>query len=550
MLGHEVVARELARAGVRDVFGVVGVGNLHLVEELTTAHGVAYHAARHESGAVMAADAYARVSGGLGVCTVTQGPGLGNTITALTAAARYGTRLVMVTAEMPASTPKGSSQEIDQAALVGPTGARYVRLTADDDWALAIAGVLADVRRSRVPVVVALPNDVQQKPVLASQPSPAGAAGRPAAPDPVAVAAAGAALRSATLPLILAGRGALDDKTSELLVALAERTGAVLGTTLLAKGLFAGHPHDVGVVGGFTRPAARRALDRVDLVVSFGAGLNMWTTKKGALFARARLVQCDADPAALDRKVGAADRVGVTGDARLTAEALLAVLGPDAARTVPGPVADLLAEAVAMTPADFPPGVGGVDPRAAILALDRLLPAERTLVTDGGHFVGFPGAYLRVPDPTALVFTQNFGSIGLGLGAAVGAAVGRPDALCVAVLGDGGFTMALSELETVARLGRPMVLVVMNDNGYGAEVHHMSAIGMPTALARFPPVPFAAVAHAFGLHAVTARTLDEVEAVAGLLPGLDRPLLVDLVVDPTVVADWFRDRQPAAPASR
>ncbi|MER7006003.1 thiamine pyrophosphate-binding protein [Dactylosporangium sp. NPDC000555] len=542
MRGHEAVAAELARAGVRDVFGVVGVGNLHLVHELTAVHGAVYHAARHESGAVMAADAYARVSGGLGVCTVTQGPGLGNTITALTAAARFGTRLVVITGEMPASTPKGSSQEIDQAALVEPTGARYARLTADDDWTVATAEILAEVRRTRVPVVIGLPNDVQQKPVRTSPPPPAAPAGAPPPPDPTAIAAAAQLLRTAELPLILAGRGALDGQTPALLAALAERTGALLGTTLLAKDLFAGHPHQVGVVGGFTRPAARTIVDRADLVVAFGAGLNMWTTKKGTLFDHAALVQCDADPGALRADA----RVGLAADARLTAEALLAAAGTAPARVLPAEITDALAQPAS----EFPAGTDGVDPRAAIIALDALLPANRTLVMDGGHFVGFPGTYLRVPDPHALVFTQNFGSIGLGLGAAVGAALGRPDALCVAVLGDGGFTMALSELETVARLRRPMVLVIMNDNGYGAEVHHMRAIDMPTELAQFPPVPFADVARAFGLHAATARTVAEVEAVADLLDGLDRPLLLDLQVDPSVVADWFSERQPASGRSR
>jgi thiamine pyrophosphate-dependent acetolactate synthase large subunit-like protein len=542
MLGHEAVAQELARAGVRDVFGVVGVGNLHLVHELTGVHGAAYHAARHESGAVMAADAYARVSGGLGVCTVTQGPGLGNTITALTAAARYGTRLVMLTGEMPAATPKGSSQEIDQEALVGPTGARYVRLTAEDDWTVATAAILADVRRTRVPVVIALPNDVQQKPVRSSAAPAVPPAVAPTAPDRAAVDAAAELLRSATLPLILAGRGALGGETPALLAGLAERTGALLGTTLLAKDLFAGHPHQVGVVGGFTRPAARAIVDEADLVLSFGAGLNMWTTKKGTLLAHAALVQCDAAPGALRADA----RVRLSGDAGLTAEALLTAVGAGPARALPERIAGELAREAP----EFPAGTGGVDPRAAILALDRLLPAYRTLVLDGGHFVGFPGTYLRVPDPEALVFTQNFGSIGLGLGAAVGATLGRPGALCVAVLGDGGFTMALSELETVARLRRPMVLVIMNDNGYGAEVHHMRAIGMPTELAEFPPVPFADVARAFGLHSVTAQTLAEVEAVADLVADLDRPLLIDLRVDPSVVADWFRERQPApAPAT-
>lgn len=541
MLGYEAVAQELAEVGVRDIFGVVGVGNLHLVHELTSRLGASYHPARHESGAVMAADAYARVSGGFGICTVTQGPGLGNTVTALTAAVRYGTRLVVLTGEMPANTPKGSSQEIDQAALVAPTGARYVRLGEGEDWAARMADILAETRRTLTPVVIGLPNDLQQKPVTrTATPRTAVTAAQPTAVDTEAVARAAELIATAERPLILAGRGALAADTPASLVDLAKRTGALLGTTLLAKDLFAGHPHSVGVVGGFTRPAARDVVAGTDLVVSFGAGLNMWTTKRGALFGHAQLVQCDLDPAAIGRTTQPA--VALVADAGLAARALLRELERrgEPVRQVRGGIRTVLAQA----PGDFPVGRGGVDPRAAVVALNRILPRQRTLVIDGGHFVGFPGTYLDIPEPGALVFTQNFGSIGLGLGAAVGAAIGRPGALCVAVLGDGGFTMALSELETVSRLGRPMVLVVMNDSGYGAEVHHMNAIGMPTALAQFPPVPFADLARSLGLHGFTARSVDDIEAITDTVRTLDRPLLLDVVVDPTVVADWFSERQP------
>ena len=127
-----------------------------------------------------------------------------------------------------------------------------------------------------------------------------------------------------------------------------------------------------------------------------------------------------------------------------------------------------------------------IDPRTLSIALDDLLPAERTVAVDSGNFMGYPSMYLSVPDEAGFCFTQAFQSIGLGLATAIGAAIARPDRLAVAALGDGGALMGVSELETVARLGLPMVVVVYDDEAYGAEVHHFGPDGDPLDIVRFP----------------------------------------------------------------
>jgi thiamine pyrophosphate-dependent acetolactate synthase large subunit-like protein len=183
-----------------------------------------------------------------------------------------------------------------------------------------------------------------------------------------------------------------------------------------------------------------------------------------------------------------------------------------------------------------------IDPRTLSVALDEVRPAERTVVIDSGHFMGWPAMYLRVPDPQGFVFTQAFQSVGLGLGSAIGAAVARPDRLTVAALGDGGALMGLSELETVHRLGLGMVIVVYNDAAYGAEVHHFGPDGANLDLVRFPDTDFAALARAAGLEAVTVRRREDLAAVAGWIRQPARPaLLVDAKVVPTVVAEWLEE---------
>ena len=126
------------------------------------------------------------------------------------------------------------------------------------------------------------------------------------------------------------------------------------------------------------------------------------------------------------------------------------------------------------------------------------------MVTDSGNFMGYPAMFLGVPDEHGFVFTQAFQSVGLGLATALGAAVARPDRLTVAALGDGGALMGASELETAVRLGlNDLLIVVYDDEAYGAEVHHFGPHGDSLANVRFPPADIAAIARGYGYAAAT-----------------------------------------------
>jgi thiamine pyrophosphate-dependent acetolactate synthase large subunit-like protein len=149
--------------------------------------------------------------------------------------------------------------------------------------------------------------------------------------------------------------------------------------------------------------------------------------------------------------------------------------------------------------------------------------------------------YCRVPDERGFVFTQAFQAVGLGLATAIGAAVARPDRLTVAALGDGGALMGLADLETMVRLGLPMLVVVFNDAAYGAEVHHFGPDGFPVDLVEFPDTDFAALARAAGADGVTVRSAADLDAVARWLRARERPLVVDAKVVPTVVAEWLSE---------
>jgi acetolactate synthase-1/2/3 large subunit len=321
---------------------------------------------------------------------------------------------------------------------------------------------------------------------------------------------------------------------------LARASGALLATSAVANGLFAGNPYDLGISGGFATPLAAGLIREADVIVSFGASLNMWTTRHGALIGeRARLLRVDVDEEAIGAH-RAAD-VGLVGDAALTATAILEALGEGSPVTWRTP--ELAGQVARRRWRDEPyvdaSGDGRIDPRTLAIALDDLLPGERLLACDGGHFMGWLPMYCRVPDEQGMVFTQAFQAIGQGFATAVGAAVARPDRLVVCGTGDGGGLMGVSELETIARLGLPVLVVVFNDAAYGAEVHHFGPEGFALDSVRFPDSDFAALGAAHGMETLTVRTRADLAPLRAWLERRERPLLVDAKVVPTVVGEWL-----------
>jgi thiamine pyrophosphate-dependent acetolactate synthase large subunit-like protein len=538
MLVSEAVGKALAEQGVRVVFGLLGSGNLTVTNALRDA-GAAFVAARHETSAVCMADGYARVSGEVAACSVHQGPGLTNAITGLTEAAKSRTPIVLLAADTPAGALR-SNFRIDQDGLVESVGAVAERVHGADT---AVADAARAVRRARVErraVVLMLPLDVQAMEADIATPVPSPADLSPPRPDDSTLARVATALVEARRPAIIAGRGAVLADAGPALRRLGELTGALLATSAVANGLFTGDPYDLGIAGGFASPTASRLLREADFVLAVGASLNAWTTRHNTLLSpEAQVIQVDLD----EEAIGAhrpIDR-GVVGDARVTAEGLVAALGDGHS------VRDeQFAEAIAAArwrhePYEETTAPDVLDPRTLSIALDDLLPVERTVAVDSGHFMGWPSMYLRVPDAAGFVFPQAFQCVGLALGNAIGAALARPDRLTVAALGDGGALLALPEFETLGRLGLPILVVIYNDAAYGAEVHHFRPMGQAVDLAQFPDTDFAALARAAGCEGITARSIADLEFLRTWLEERDGPMIVDAKVDPDICAEWLEE---------
>ena len=264
------------------------------------------------------------------------------------------------------------------------------------------------------------------------------------------------------------------------------------------------------VSGGFASPLAAELIHGADLIVGWGCALNMWTMRHGRLIAEgATVIQVDDHEEVIGAHRDGA--VGVIGDVRETA----ARHSPRSARPGPGTAATT--------------SVNGSPARSTHVEHRARRPAaDPALSVDSGNFMGYPSMFMSVPDEWGFCFTQAFQSIGLGLSTAVGAALAQPERLPIAALGDGGALMGVAELETVARLGLPMVVDVYNDAAYGAEVHHFAPGGHPLLTVEFPPTDIAGIARGFGFEAVTVRTVDDLAPVTAWVSGdRDKPLLID-----------------------
>ena len=521
------------------VFGVMGNGNAYFLDAIEKQTDATFTAVRHEQGAVVAADAHFRASGRIAAGTSTYGAGFTNTLTALAESVQARIPLVLVVGDEPTSGPR--PWDVDQIALASGVGARtYTVGRADAAATTTIA--IEHALTYRVPVVLAIPYDVAA--LEAGEVADAPAPRVPAPLAPKGEFAEGmldrlaAALRSAKRPFLLAGRGAWLAGAGEALGALADATGALTASSALGRGVFPDQRFDLGVTGGFGAEGAMELIREADVAVVFGASLNQFTMRFGALFAPGTQVfQIDVAPAATHAHVGGF----VRADARLAAEALVSRLhGVDGSGWRES--VDVAAARVYEAGDEAAPD-GRLDPRSAARRIAELLPADRVVVSDGGHFIGWANMYWPVASPDRMMMIGTaFQAIGQGWPSVVGATRARPEATVVLTSGDGGGLMAIADLESAVRAagGRGMA-VIWNDAAYGAEVNLYGLKGLAREPMLIPQVDFSAFAAAVGAEGVAVRTLADLDRLASWSTEdpADRPFLVlDLRISGDVVAPY------------
>jgi len=515
----EQLAAVVADSGCRDMFTLMGAGNVWLIHYLATRHGVRIHHLRHENGAVGAADGLARSTGEVGWCTVTQGPGFTNTITALLTAHRGGIPLVFIVSDSSNLDPlrfpfAGTVQALAPEALLHPLGIATVR--ADGARAAQqLREAFAQARDESRPVAFITPAGLDKVPVQGELPAPIPPAPAPdPAPDPQLVAAAADALQGMQRIVILAGRGAVASGAEAEVCRAAELLGARISTSVPALGFAADHPATIGPFGGFSIGETERSIEEADGFLVVGAALNLFQTRTGSFLQGRTVVRLDRDP-------DASGDVLLAGDARRSLAALNAELEARGARAaapqpLPWPV---------VTDDTGKPGL--LDPRTISAELDAALPRPRRVFVDNGHFGAFPILYMRHRAPRSLIWLPDFGAVGSALAAGFASSIADREVQSVLFIGDSGLYMTLGDLETVVRERAPLIVVCMNDGAAGSELVHMGDWGVPPDQAIFGYNDIAALAAGMGAAAALVGEPGQAAAAIAAWDPSRGPLVLD-----------------------
>ncbi|QCO97274.1 thiamine pyrophosphate-binding protein [Arthrobacter sp. 24S4-2] len=530
---------------VSDVFGVMGNGNVYFLDAAEKL-GLRFAPVRHEGAAIAAADAYYRASGRLAAGTTTYGPGYTNALTALAEAVQAQIPVVLVTGDAPSSGAR--PQDVDQAAIAAGLGAATFTVTRDAAGSITRQAVEYALTK-RTAVVIAIPYDLAAL-EAADEELPAPPA--PKVTDDVdgGLGQIARLLAGAKRPLILAGRGAHLAGAGPELRELADRLGALTAGTALALNLLHGEGY-LGVAGGFGTDTAAGLMGEADVVLVAGASLSPFTMRFGHLLGPdSTVIQIDTALQPTHPRVD----LFVSADAKTAAGRLLGMLdGEAAAEAWRAEARQRLAEGPGHQAGSEVTPDGRLDPRALATALDAVLPERRTVVQDGGHFIGWAPMYWNIPRPQDLVMVGTaFQSIGLGLASAVGAARAVEDGrTLVLASGDGGFLMGLSDLESLIGTASSAVVVIYNDAAYGAEIHQYGSQGLTEKPMLIPEVDFSGIARALGAESAIIRSLADLSALQEWIDaGAKGTFVADCRITSSVRAPWMSEWMNAKQAAK
>ncbi|MFS2109810.1 thiamine pyrophosphate-binding protein [Sphingomonas sp. Sphisp140] len=545
--GAEAAVRMLQLHGVKHIFGLCGDTSLPFYDALARLdHGMEHVLTRDERHATYMADAYARVTGRIGICEGPSGGGATYILPGVIEANESSVGLISITSDVPV-TARGRYPltALDQKALFAP----LTKWNGVADHVTHIPNLFRTAFRAASTgrpgaAHIGLPYDLQKQDLDASHVWAQAEHGSfPAyrtAPDPELVAAAAEVLLRARRPVLVCGGGTILSGACAELVRLAELLDAPVASTVSGHGTIPdNHPLAIGVVGanGGT-DETRDALADADMVAFIGCRAGSTTTEHGSVPGRGvPIVHIDIDPMVVGANYPV--EAGLVGDARYCLSALLAEIAfrlegrppdSDAARRLAGLRVAKRARFEALAHSSERP----IRPERVLAAIQKALPADGIIVADPGTPCPYFSGYFDF-DSTGRRFITNraHGALGFSLPAAVGAAYGRPGAKVVAAMGDGSFGFAVGELETIVRKGLPITLIVFSNSSYGwIKASQKDGYGSRFFSVDFNRSDHARIAEAFGLKAWRVENPTELDAVIAAAIRHDGPSLVDVISQP------------------
>ena len=523
--GADILVKTLIEQGCDTVFGYPGGQILNVYDSLYTHQEQINHVlAAHEQGAAHAADGYARTTGKVGVVISTSGPGATNLVTGIATAYLDSIPMVAICGNVPTSQiGTDSFQELDITGVTLPITKHNYFVGDVEQLADTIreAFVLAKSGRPG-PVLIDVPKDVQiakweyepQSPVEKEEPY--------AAKD-IRIEEAAKLVNAAKRPYIYFGGGVITANAQEEMLELAERIDAPIGCSLMGlSGIPTDHPRFLGMQGMHGHYASSMAMHNADVIISLGVRFNDRVTGNRAKFAtNAKIVHIDVDGSELCKTIHAT--CGLRGDVKLTLQKLLPLLEA-------GEKPEWMAQVNAFRAEEenYLDNRDGLTPRNAILTLNQHLGENTAVATDVGQHQMWSAQNLFFKTPRRFVSSGGLGTMGFGLGAAIGAAFGTKER-SVLVTGDGSFGMCLNELATAATYNVPVVVLIMN-NGVLGMVRQWQTLFFNkhysnTVLNR--KTDFAALAKAFGADGEAVTTVEELDAALTKAFQYDGPYVID-----------------------
>ena len=529
LTGADILIRTLIEQGCDTVFGYPGGQILNVYDSLYKYQNEIRHMlTAHEQGAAHAADGYARATGKVGVVMSTSGPGATNLVTGIATAYLDSIPLVAICGNVP-TTQIGtdSFQEIDITGVTLPITKHNYFVGSVENLADTIRDAFALAQSGRPgPVLIDVPKDVQTAVCDYEPQAPVQPEERHAAKD-VRIKEAAALINASKRPFIYFGGGLITSEAQEEMLALAEKIDAPIGCSLMGlSGIPTDHPRFLGMQGMHGHYASSMAMHDADLIISLGVRFNDRVTGNREKFAKlAQIIHIDVDGSELSKTVNSA--CGLRGDVKLTLQKLIPLVNaeqkPDWEKAV---------KALKETENDYLDIRPGLTPRNAIMTLNKHLGENTAVATDVGQHQMWAAQNVSFKKPRRFISSGGLGTMGFGLGAAIGAAVGTGER-SVLVTGDGSFGMCLNELSTAVTYNVPVVILLMN-NGVLGMVRQWQTLFFNkhysnTILDR--KTDFVALARAFGADGEAVDTVAALDKAFEHAFSCDGPYVIDCRID-------------------
>ena len=527
--GSDILVKTLIEQGCDTVFGYPGGQILNVYDSLYTHQDQINHIlTAHEQGAAHAADGYARTTGKVGVVISTSGPGATNLVTGIATAYLDSIPLVAICGNVP-TTQIGSDsfQEIDITGVTLPITKHNYFVGSVEKLADTIRDAFRLAKSGRPgPVLIDVPKDVQIAKCEYEPEAPAEKETPYAAKD-IRIEEAAEYINSSKRPFVYFGGGVITADAQEEMLALADKIDAPIGCSLMGlSAVPTGHPRFLGMQGMHGHYASSMAMHNADLIISLGVRFNDRVTGNRAKFAtKARIIHIDVDGSELGKTVNAA--CGLRGDVKLTLQKLIPLTDEKRRPEWTEKVNNFRKEEN-----NYLDNREGLTPRKAILTLNRYLGENTAVCTDVGQHQMWSAQNLVFKTPRRFVSSGGLGTMGFGLGAAIGAAYGTKER-SVLVTGDGSFGMCLNELATAVTYKVPVVILIMNNGVLGMvrqwqtlfyDKHYSNSI-----LNRSTDFP--ALARAFGADGERAATPEELDKALEKAFSCNGPYVIDCRID-------------------